>query len=300
MHKPLFSIVTPTYNRAHLLSRVFNSLKTQSLKRFEWVVIDDGSTDNTCEVVKQFRTEADFEIKYIKTSNRGKANALNESIQYCKGILYLVFDSDDWCDSNALEVFYNEYLTLKERLDFKDYAALSALKRYKSGDIVGSDYTDLSKYDLTYIDRINKCIKGDKWECLIFEHMRHLKYPVEESEKYMAPSYIWLQLAESNFKTVFINEALSTVEYQSDGISKNNLKNRLNSINSTIRYYKYSYKLSSLSYPKAGRYYANFIRFSMHNGSQGEVSRTYLPFYTLGLSLYLKDSIKLYLKDKLS
>lgn len=289
MKDPVFSVVTPTYNRADLLSRVYLSLKKQSFKSFEWIVIDDGSTDNTLDVISEFKKDANFTIKYIKTKNSGKVSALNTSIEYCEGFFYLVFDSDDWCDSNALEVFYKEYLELKKEVNYDSYCALSALKRYQSGSIVGDDYARVNKYGLTYIDRINNNIQGDKWECLIFNKMHHLLYPVAESEKYMAPSYIWLQLAKDNLKTVFINKALSTIEYQSDGISKNNLKNRLNSIKSTIKYYQFSYQLKNLSYTKSGRYYANYIRFCMHNESMGKMSLLYSPFYAIGVGLYIKD-----------
>lgn len=289
MVKPFFSVVTPTYNRANLIGRVFESLRNQMFTNFEWVVIDDGSTDDTESVILSMKECAKFDIKYIRTRNQGKANALNESLKHCSGLLYLVFDSDDWCDSDALDVFYEEYIILKKRSDFEEYGALSALKRYQSNAIVGDNYDKIDKYKLTYIDRINRNIQGDKWECLILIKMKNLSYPVAKDEKYMAPSYIWLKLADIGLKTVFINKSLSTIEYQPDGISKNNLKHRLSSLDTTIKYYKDSYGLKDLKYTKASKYYANFIRFSLHGKRNFKISTRYLPFMSLGILMYLKD-----------
>lgn len=291
MKDPVFSVVTPTYNRADLLSRVYLSLKKQSFKSFEWIVIDDGSTDNTLDVISEFKKDANFTIKYIKTKNSGKVSALNTSIEYCEGFFYLVFDSDDWCDSNALEVFYKEYLELKKEVNYDSYCALSALKRYQSGSIVGDDYARVNKYGLTYIDRINVGIKGDKWECLIFDKLKNEFYPVFNDEKYMAPSYVWLILANKGYKTVYINKSLSTIEYQLDGISKNNLNHRLNSLKNTIKYYNDFYDLEGLRYVRSGRFYTNFIRFSFHKSGNKKMKVKYTPFYILGFALFIKDKI---------
>lgn len=264
MSNIIFSVVTPTYNRANLLDRVFTSLKKQDFSGFEWIVIDDGSTDNTEDKVCEFSNRANFKITYVKTENNGKASALNESISYCSGELYLVFDSDDWCDSKALSKIYSEYLSLKARRDFEEYGALSCLKRGRDGLIIGDNYNKLSKYGLTYIDRINKGVKGDKWECLITKNVIDYKYPVQNNEKYMAPGYVWLKLANLGLKTVFINEALSTIEYQNDGISKNNFSNRYRSRETSVIYYKEAFNARGLSFFSKSKYYINYVRFCLH------------------------------------
>lgn len=285
----IFSVVTPTYNRADLIGRVFSSLMEQEFKDFEWVVIDDGSTDNTESLIKEYINEAFFRIKYIKTSNQGKALALNESVKHCSGILYLVFDSDDWCDANALSVFYDEYKKLQLRSDFNNYCALSCLKRYATGETVGDTYNNLDKYGFSYIDRVNRKVKGDKWECLLLNRITGLNYPVSNGDKYMAPGYIWLILADKGYKTVFIDKSLSTIEYQSDGISKNNFSNRYRSIQSTIAFYKKAKALNGFSFSSKSRYYINYIRFSLHAQEKPDISIMCVFLFSIGLFIYLFD-----------
>jgi|SRR5690606_4298924 len=285
---PFFSVVTATYNRANLIHRVFESLMCQTYQNFEWVVIDDGSTDDTDVVIKNFVDQSFFHIKYVRIENGGKANALNSSLQHCEGILYLVLDSDDWCDADALEVLFNEYSSLDEN-ERCQYFALSCLKRYQDGRVVGDDYSNLNKYGSTYIDRLNKNVKGDKWECLVFDKVRDCLYPLAANEKYMAPGYVWLKMAELGYMTVFINKSLSVIEYRSDGISLNNIKHRLSSLGNTIRYYKEFAKLRGATYWVRGRYYANYVRFSTHARLFPEFSMSLFPFAFVGLLLYLFD-----------
>lgn len=293
MTKPLFSVVTPTYNRANLIARVFDSLQSQTLTDFEWIVIDDGSTDDTELVVSKMKNQAKFNVKYVKTINQGKAKALNESLRHCNGVMYLVFDSDDWCDSNALEVFNEEYKKLKGLSVFNEYCSISCLKRYASGDVVGDDYKKISKYGDCYIGRLNKNIKGDKWECLFLDKLIGRYYPVVNNEKYMAPSYLWLQLAGEGYKTVFLNEVLSTIEYQADGISSNNLRHRYQSSKSTCIYYKDSFLLSKLNCRVRSRFYINYIRFSKGAGLAVKFNVLFFHLYFLGLILYRLDAFKL-------
>lgn len=101
-----FSICTPTYNRAHLLHRPFKSLCNQTFKDFEWIIIDDGSTDDTKEVVNILKKEADFPIYYVKTENRGRAAALNESYKYINAKYVMNLDSDDEFVEDCLERIY--------------------------------------------------------------------------------------------------------------------------------------------------------------------------------------------------
>ena len=99
---PTLSIVTPTYNRGELLKRCFVSLLKQSDQDFEWIIVDDGSTDNTEEVVNGFT--ADFPVKYVKKENGGKHTALNKSHAYIQGKYVVILDSDDYLYPNTIEL----------------------------------------------------------------------------------------------------------------------------------------------------------------------------------------------------
>src|SRR5262249_2422136 len=100
---PLFTVFTPTYNRAHTLHRVFDSLCAQTLRDFEWLVIDDGSSDSTRELIDNWTKSAHFTIRYIKQDHSGKHIAHNCAVREARGQFFLTLDSDDACTPQALE-----------------------------------------------------------------------------------------------------------------------------------------------------------------------------------------------------
>ena len=101
-----FTVFTPTYNRAATLPRVYASLRDQTIKDFEWLIVDDGSTDNTREMVTKWQSECkDFDIRYIYQENQHKKVALNRAVAEARGELFIVLDSDDSCVADAVETF---------------------------------------------------------------------------------------------------------------------------------------------------------------------------------------------------
>ena len=99
----IISVVTCTFNRAYLLDNLYNSLKKQTFKNFVWIVIDDGSTDNTEELIERFIDQKIIDIVYKKIENGGKHRALNKAIQMCQTKLFFIVDSDDQLVNNSLE-----------------------------------------------------------------------------------------------------------------------------------------------------------------------------------------------------
>jgi len=259
-----FTVFTPTYNRATLLHRVYTSLENQSFKNFEWLIIDDGSVDNTEEVVQEFVKKASFPIIYIKKENEGKVAAINDALNVAHGELFLVFDSDDWCSKDALSVFDKTWTDIPN--DIKEsYAAISCLKVFKDGKVVGEDYSRLKKYGLSYIDRFNNKVLGDKWECILTSVHRRNKYDLVKNEKYQAPEYAWLKLAKK-YNTVYISDKLSIIEYQADGISCNNIVHRVGSSKSTILFYELAAEVS-ISLLTKSRSLTNLARFYLHDNN---------------------------------
>ena len=98
------TVFTPTYNRAYIISELYESLKKQDFTDFEWLVIDDGSEDHTEDLFKQWQNEYnDFPIRYYKVNNGGKHRAINKATELAKGELFFIVDSDDKLVSDALE-----------------------------------------------------------------------------------------------------------------------------------------------------------------------------------------------------
>jgi len=290
-----FTVFTPTYNRAKLLSRVFESLLAQTYKDFEWLIIDDGSTDDTGKVVDNFSIIAPFPIRYFWRENKGKVASINEALDLAEGEFFLVFDSDDWCTADALEVFMATWNSLSEE-ERGEYSGVSCLKSFVNGKIVGEDYKRMEQFGETYVDRFNKRIKGDKWELIRTDVHRKYRYDLSSGERYLAPEYSWLLIGKE-FKTVFINRSLSVVEYQTDGISKNNIKHRVGSSTNAMKFYCLANQCSTSIY-NSTKSEINLKRFALHAGKYGLLSEGAVIASIMGFSLFFHDKLKITLRKK--
>ena len=135
MSQLLITVFTPTYNREQLLTRLFNSLREQAFKNFEWLIVDDGSTDNTHDVVQKFVEEGIIPIKYVFKRNGGKHRAINEGVKHAKGELFFIVDSDDMLPPDALKRVAEVYQQIK---DDRDFGGVAGVDVYPDGRIVGS------------------------------------------------------------------------------------------------------------------------------------------------------------------
>lgn len=130
----MLTIFTPTFNRAHTLPRLYESLLNQTDYNFEWLIVDDGSSDDTSNLIETFKDEK-FPIRYIYQNNGGKHIASNVGLKAAKGDIFVVLDSDDWFYPNAVQVFNEKF---KNNEDMK---ALITLDTYENGDVVGGKIT---------------------------------------------------------------------------------------------------------------------------------------------------------------
>ena len=136
-YKYLVTIFTPTYNRARLLKRLYESLKEQSDKDFEWVIVDDGSKDNTKEVVEDFIKEDIIPIKYLKKENEGKHIAINLGCDMAEGELFFIVDSDDYIPKDSIEQVKKDWEKYREN---KSIAGLVYLKAWENGNLMGRKF----------------------------------------------------------------------------------------------------------------------------------------------------------------
>lgn len=257
----LISVFTPTYNRAGLIHRVYDSLQQQDFRNFEWIIVDDGSTDDTSEILEGFRKTAVFPFKVHRQTNRGKVAAINRGLNMAQGELFICFDSDDWCTPDAFTVIAKQWNALGPE-GRTAYCGISCLKVLPDKSLVGEDYTRMRPLGETYVDRFNRRIKGDKWEILRTDLHREALYDLVPGERYMAPEYAWLKMGRTH-KTVFLNEALSIVEYQAGGISLNNLAHRASSPVSAMRFYQLACNVSD-NWSTRLRSVINLVRFAYH------------------------------------
>ena len=168
---PKITIITPSYNRAHTLLRVFESLKNQTFKDFKWIIMDDGSTDDTKELVESFKLDSPFEIEYYWNQNQHKFITVFEGIKKVESPYFMVVDSDDSYPENSLEILYQEVNQIKNQDDF---IAVMGLSQFEDGSVVGHQYPgngfDGSIFDMRYKYRV----RGDKFGIFITKTYQNL------------------------------------------------------------------------------------------------------------------------------
>lgn len=209
----MITIFTPTYNRAHTISRTYQSLTRQTCKDFEWLVVDDGSTDSTKLLISSWLNKSDFVIRYIQKPNAGKYKAYNWGLREAKGNLFFCVDSDDWLPDNAVELIKQEE---KSILGTENIAGMIALKIYENGHVIGKPYavnTVSSLYKLS-------CEGYGGERSLVFDTRIAQKYPFPEktNEKFMGESVIYDRF-EEKYQFLVRNYCLTVCEYQADGLS---------------------------------------------------------------------------------
>ena len=220
-----FTVFTPTFNRAHTLYRVYESLRNQTFKDFEWIVVDDGSQDSTKEYISKIKKEANFNISYYYKQNGGKHTAINVGVSKAKGKFFLIFDSDDACIPEALEEFYKAWNEIPEKDRYK-YAGISAVGMDYNGKIIGTKYP-FNKWDISHIDILTKhSVKGDKWGFNRTDILKEYPFPEIPGENFITEGIVWNRIS-SKYIRRNINNILKIIEYQSDGLSSSMLKIRI-------------------------------------------------------------------------
>lgn len=160
MSTPTVTILTPSYNRAHTLPRVFESLQNQTFKDFEWLVIDDGSTDNTKEVVAEFQKISDFKIRYYYQENQHKFLTFFRGIDLAEGKYFSPLDSDDALPEDSIEILVNTWERISDK---QNIVFVSTLCEDQFGNIVGDRFPKEPMICTIFDMRYKFKIKGDKW-----------------------------------------------------------------------------------------------------------------------------------------
>lgn len=211
---PLITIVTPSYNRAHTLPLLYQSLQKQNIKNFVWLIVDDGSCDDTEKVVGQFITQG-YELQYVKKENGGKHTALNVAFSLVETELTFIVDSDDVLLPNA---------TLLIEKDWKKYSSfnlcgISYLRGYDEMHPIGDLFPDESTIDNFINLRFNRHINGDKAEVWVTALLKQHTFPEYEGEKFLGESYMWVKLSEKH-DMLFRNEIIYLTQYLEEGLSR--------------------------------------------------------------------------------
>jgi Glycosyltransferases involved in cell wall biogenesis len=210
------TIFTPTYNRAYCLSQCYESLVRQTMKDFIWLIIDDGSADNTSSLVAEWKERDNgFEIQYLYKENGGIHTAHNKAYQNISTELNMCVDSDDYLTDDAVETV----LKFWKENGSEEYCGIIALDMFSNGSIIGKLLPDLKAIHL--VDYYHKGGKGDKKLIYRTDIMKHYpEYPVFEGENFIASGLKYFYV-DQEYKLLLLNKPICIVEYRSDGYTMN-------------------------------------------------------------------------------
>ena len=212
------TVFTPLYNRINTLKRTYESLKRQTSKDFVWLIIDDGSTDNPYEIIKEWiKINNGFEIKYVYKENGGMHTAHNTAYENIDTELNVCVDSDDYMPDNAVELIVNCWNENKN----KGYAGIIALDFADSTKKVIGKELPTDKESTTLMGYYNNGGFGDKKLIYRTDIIKAIPpYPVFDNEKYVALAYKY-HLIDEKYELKILNECVCIVDYQMDGSSTN-------------------------------------------------------------------------------
>ena len=209
------TVFTPAYNRAHTLPRTYESLCQQKCKDFIWLIVDDGSQDNTAELIRQWQARDNgFEIRYIYKENGGMHTAHNTAYEHIDTELNTCIDSDDKLAPDAVEKILRKWDQVKDQ----GYAGIIGLDADFEGKIIGKGFPE-GLTETTVVGYYAAGGSGDKK--LVYRTdiiNQYPPYPVFEGEKYVSLAYKY-RLIDQTYKMAVLDEVLCNVEYQPDGSS---------------------------------------------------------------------------------
>ncbi len=207
------TVFTPAYNRAHTLPRTYESLRAQSCKDFVWLIVDDGSADNTAELVRAWQHQDNgFEIRYIYKENGGMHTAHNTAYENIDTELNTCIDSDDCMAPGAVEKILRKWASVRDL----GYAGIIALDADFDGNVLGKGFPE-GLTETTVCGYYAGGGSGDKKLIYRTDVINHYPpYPVFEGEKYVALAYKY-RLIDQEYKLAVLSEVVCNVDYQPDG-----------------------------------------------------------------------------------
>lgn len=219
----LLTVITPTYNRSNEIRRLTESLMNQTIGGFQWLVIDDGSTDDTEAYFANLQVSK-FEIEYHKKDNGGKHTALNYAHSFIKGDYVFIVDSDDYLIPDAIE-------TVSRRIaEFKDNQRIACLSFQRGADSIRPLVEFPNDVSISnHIDfRLNEKRPGDCAEVVRTDVFKEFPFPEFEGERFMSEGYLWVNIA-LHYDTVYIKKIIYICEYLPGGLTKSGSKLRIKS-----------------------------------------------------------------------
>lgn len=273
------TVFTPTYNRENFLLRLYKSLVTQNASDyFEWLIVDDGSTDNTEDLIKSFASEKLIDIRYIKKENGGKPSAFNVGIENADSKLFICVDSDDWLTDNAVSCIKNREREVLDNTKICGFAGRCV--NTDGAPIEGACKKEFISNTMVIRDKY----KGkDKPEIIKTEILKKYRFPIFENEKFITEAYVFDRLT-SDYPFLYTNDLIMGKEYLLGGLTDETLGLRIRNIRGTIAYYEQRVRLTRGIKGKI-KAKINLNRFLLHSGKKSR----YALYHFIAVLMYRRD-----------
>ena len=291
----LLTIITPIFNRPKYLFRLYKSLSEQEYKYFEWLIIDDGSTENIDSFFEELqkKNRNSFPIYYYRKENGGKHTAINRGVREASGELILILDSDDTLPADSLATIAQFYEQCK---GYKDCAGVCGLMAHHDGQLIGSGFPKDPMYEsalqFRYAEKGN--VTGDLLEVYKTSVMREFPFPEIVNEKFCPESLVWNRIA-NKYKLFCFNKIVYYRDYLEGGLTSKIVRIRMNSpIASTMTYAEMlDYDISLKWKIRSAINYWRF-RYCIKNKAlkAPDVKWYWRLFQIIGLLMHLKDNRK--------
>lgn len=286
----LVTVFTPTYNRAKLLARLYESLCRQTCTDFEWLIVDDGSSDDTHCIVKGFMQDGNhpFSIRYIYKENGGKHTAINTGVKQAEGELLFIADSDDKLPDSAIETIKDVYSGIENDNGF---AGVCGLDMDFNGNVIGNGlYTKL--IDASSLEIRNKFgVTGDMKEVFRTAVLKEFPFPEIQGERFCPEALVWNRIA-TKYKLRFFNKAIYSVEYQQGGLTSNIVQIRMKSPVASMMTYAEMTQYKEIPIKQKIRSAINYWRFRFCKKADGTVphiSAIWSWTKPIGYLMHLRD-----------
>lgn len=214
----LLTIFTPVYNRAYIISQLYESLCRQTCKKFEWLVVDDGSADNIDELMDEFISAAKINIRYFKQPNGGKHTAINKGAEEANGELFFIVDSDDTLTDDAVGTILKEW----EKVSEKNLCGMAFLRGNEVNGVLSSKAEAIFPQEYfigNFIDvKYNYGSSADNAEVWATDKLRKHPFNVYPGERFMSEGMVWIRMAKE-WDMLFVNKIIYICEYLEDGLT---------------------------------------------------------------------------------
>jgi len=293
------TVFTATYNRAHTLGRVYASLQQQRFHDFEWLIVDDGSTDETGELVRQWQAAHPvFPLRYLQQDNSGKHIAHNHALEHARGEYFAILDSDDWYAPDALNVLVETWDSIPEAQRVA-FANVEGLCVDQAGHLIGTPFPQSVFDSDTFSIRWQRKRLGDTLGMYRTQVLREFPFPNNFRRCLVTEGLVWNRIA-NRYDTRFINNVAGYKEYQPQGLTRQAAKNVAANAEPTLLLY---FEILCMQRPMPMSYRLrasiNYTRLALHCGmdifrqmNQAPRKAMCVAVTPIGALLYLRDVLR--------